>query len=119
MLFGIGEWMLSNGEPKKSSGDLNLINPLDLHLNPGPIPGGIPLQVDKDSQDQWTRSKLSASDDVESGDAFGKELSLEEELSLQAKESDRFALKKSSNPFSKEISLDNKEHGHTRQVLEH
>jgi len=110
--------MLNNHEPKKPSGDLNLINPLDLHLNPGPVPEA-PLQIDKDTQDQWARKELSYSEDIDAGDAFGQELSLEEELKRQSKDADRFSLKKSINPFSKEISLDSKEHGHTRQALGH
>ena len=106
--------MLSNGDPNKPSGDLNLINPLDLHLNPDPIPGGIPLQVDKDSRDQWTRRTLSSSEESESEDAFSKETFSEDELSLQAKDSDRFLFQKSLNPFSKVISSD-KEHLTSRQ----
>ena len=114
MLLGIGERMLSNGEPKKSSGDLNLINPLDLHLNPEPGLGGTPFQADKDSQDQWTRRTLSSSEESESEDAFSKETSLDDDLN-PTKDSDRFLFQKSLNPFSKEISP-NKEPVVVRQI---
>jgi len=96
--------MLNNNEPKSQLGDLNLIDPLDLHLSPEPRPGVTPFQVDKDSQDQWTPRTLSSSKESDSEDAFSKEISLDDDLSLQTKDSDRFLFQKSLNPFSKEIS---------------
>jgi hypothetical protein len=115
---GSGEWMLSNSDSKKPSGDLNLINPLDLHLSPVPIQD-VSFHADQDSQDQWAPRKLSSFDESESEDAFGKEKTLsEEELSLSTKDSeDRFLFQKSLNPFLQEIVAPHKDQVAARHAL--